>query len=210
MEFQSWLLFVSIASVATITPGPAVILVTSHSTVYGWKHSLLTILGNVSGLFLMSAMSILGLSAIILSSALAFTVIKTMGACYLIYLGVKLWRSGLTKIHQADTIAPIKASKTKAYLQGLAIALSNPKAIAFTTALFPQFITQHTSLLTQFSILVVSFMLLSFTCLLCYSLAAQRAKTRLTRGANRYMNKVFGGLFIGSGGALMTVSKESL
>lgn len=210
MEFQQWLLFVSIASVATFTPGPAVLLVTTHSVAYGWKYSIFTILGNVTGLFFMSALSILGLGVLILSSAFAFTVVKTLGAIYLIYLGVKLWRNGLTTITPNASERRELTKRSKGYFQGIAIALSNPKAIAFTTALFPQFISQELSLAFQFSLLVCTFMLLSFSGLLCYSLAAVRAKSRLTFGANRYINKLFGGLFIGSGGALLSVSRENL
>ncbi|MCW8885913.1 MAG: LysE family translocator, partial [Motiliproteus sp.] len=139
MSFENWLLFCSIAFVATITPGPAILLVTSHSLSQGPLRAVATIMGNISGLFCMSLGSVLGLSTLILYSTTAFTVVKIVGALYLIYLGVRLWRQGF----RFDGKARAEGRKTPLlglYAQGLMVSLTNPKAIAFTTALFPQFI----------------------------------------------------------------------
>ena len=95
MDFDSWLLFASIALVATLTPGPAVLLVSTHSVSFGTRYSIATMAGNVTGLFIMSLFSVLGLSAIILHSAPIFFTVKMIGACYLIFLGIKLWRKDL-------------------------------------------------------------------------------------------------------------------
>ena len=95
MEFDSWILFSSIALMATLTPGPAVLLVSTHSVSFGTRQSVPTMLGNISGLFIMALLSVLGLSAIILHSATIFTIVKLTGAAYLIYLGIKLWRNGM-------------------------------------------------------------------------------------------------------------------
>ena len=76
MDIQQWLLFISIALVATATPGPAVLLVSTHSLSYGWHNSIVTILGNVSGLLVMSALSVAGLSVVVLNSAVLFFIVK--------------------------------------------------------------------------------------------------------------------------------------
>lgn len=76
MNLENWLIFCSIALVATITPGPAILLTTTHSVAYGLKKSLATIFGNISGLLLMSSLSVLGLSTIILYSTTVFLVVK--------------------------------------------------------------------------------------------------------------------------------------
>lgn len=167
------------------------------------------ILGNITGLFIMSALSVLGLSAAILSSALVFEVVKVIGAAYLVYLGTKLWRSGFVPVGRNRAQNPVRANNKKAYFQGLAVALSNPKAIAFTTALFPQFIVPEGSLLVQFSLLVGTFMLLSFSCLLGYSLAVHHAKSRLFESGGGLVSKVFGVAFVASGAFLLTASREN-
>lgn len=206
MYLDNILIFTSIALVATITPGPAIMLVSVNSVKYGIYKSIITILGNITGLFIMSLLSVLGLSTVILYSAPTFLAIKIIGALYLLYLGVKLWRNGLTfsnlKFGKASKIEN-SPKNYRLYFQGLIIALSNPKAIAFTTALFPQFIESSEPLINQFLVLVSIFMLLSFFCLLSYAILAVKTKNH-TRNlfAQKITGKIFGSVFIGSGVAM--------
>lgn len=212
MSLENWLIFCSIAFVATVTPGPAVLLVTSHSLSQGPLRSVATILGNISGLFCMSLASVMGLSSLIMYSTNAFLVVKVIGALYLIYLGVRLWRQGFNL--SAGTVA--KAQKTsllRLYMQGVMVSLTNPKAIAFTTALFPQFIDASAPLAWQFSVLVLTFMLFSFGCLLGYAIVSSRAKARSAAigagaSAGRWLGKLFGSAFVGSGLALAFASQK--
>ncbi len=212
MEFDSWLLFSSIALMATLTPGPAILLVSSHSVSFGIRPSVATMFGNISGLFVMALLSVMGLSAIILHSAPIFTTVKLIGAAYLIYLGIKLWRNGMLAepIPAAVEQRAQQAPKTlKLYTQGLLVALSNPKAIAFCTALFPQFIQQNEPMLQQFSILIVTFMFLSFSCLFGYAMVADGGKKYSARvGFPKVFGKIFGAAFIGSGILLATASRK--
>lgn len=173
MTLESWLLYCSIALAATLSPGPAVLLVTTHSLRYGPVRSIYTILGNISGLFIMSFCSVIGLSALLLYSSLAFGIIKTVGAAYLIWLGIKLWRNGLgTEDHAMGK--KMNGKPATLYRQGLFIALTNPKAIAFTTALFPQFIITTDPLTRQFLPLICILMTFSFICLSGYALASYK------------------------------------
>ncbi len=208
MDFHNWLLFSSIALIATITPGPAVLLISTQSISHGPLRAIQGILGNISGLFIMSFLSVLGLSAIVLYSTPIFYCIKFLGALYLIYLGVRLWRNGFSWNH--PTVKSKRAdppSFFRLYSQGLFVALSNPKAIAFTTALFPQFIDNSQPLVGQFALLVITFMLFSFGCLFSYALISAGAKNRTqTSKAGKYLGKLFGAAFVGSGVALATAS----
>lgn len=212
MNLDSWLLFASIAFVATITPGPAILLVTTHSVSFGTRYSVATMFGNITGLFIMSLLSVMGLSAIILHSAPIFFTVKMIGALYLVYLGVKLWRQGfgLDKIRSNPNSGSLyRPSVPKLYVNGLLVALSNPKAIAFTTALFPQFILPEQPMIIQFTILIVTFMFLSFVCLLAYAAIAAETRNRTTHfRLPGVMSKVFGGVFVGSGFFLATTSRH--
>ena len=207
MTFESWLAFTSIALLATATPGPAALLVTVVSLSAGVKKSLLTILGNVTGLLVMSGMSVLGLSAVLLHSTFAFTVIKLAGAAYLVFMGIKLWKNGLG--NGADKGATIASRKNSGlYIQGILVALTNPKAIVFTTALFPQFVSVSTPLFPQFSVLVATFMGLSFVCLLIYSLLAQRVRVHGQNWVARpVIGKMLGSGFVGAGCFLASTTK---
>ncbi|MEZ9200401.1 LysE family translocator [Shewanella sp. 10N.286.54.B9] len=207
MQFENWFMFCSIALLATATPGPAALVVSINSLSFGFKKSLITILGNVTGLFIMSTFSVLGLSAVVLHSTMAFTVIKIFGAAYLVYLGFKLWVNGVGNIEVGST-KTAKCSSLNLYTQGVLVALTNPKAVIFTTALFPQFIVANDPLMYQFSILVLSFMLLSFFCLSSYALVAQRAKSRtINTQVQNLLGKIFGTTFIGAGCMLAATSE---
>lgn len=207
MELDIWLSFCAVALLATATPGPAALLVSVHSLSFGFRMSLVTILGNVTALFIMSSVSIAGLTAIVLLSTTAFTLIKTLGAIYLIYMGLKLWNSGITVNNNQNRIAN-KTSAISLYSQGLLVALTNPKAIIFTTALFPQFISVSEPLLFQFSLLVASFMALSLICLSTYAFLASRAKLKFSKNeSGGYLGKLLGSTFIGAGCYLATTSR---
>jgi homoserine/homoserine lactone efflux protein len=215
MTIESLLLFTSIGFIAAITPGPAILLVSTHCIKYGLRYSIATILGNITGLFILSLLAVLGLSTVILYSEAVFTALKLVGACYLVFLGVKLWRNGFLiasnavlsdqQLVQSDA----KPKWYRLYTQGILIALSNPKAIGFTTALFPQFIDTNMPLAPQFLILVFIFMSLSFSCLLGYGLLAVRTMQR-TRNSwmQRLVSKLFGTAFIGSGVALALINQD--
>jgi homoserine/homoserine lactone efflux protein len=209
MDLENWLLFSSIALVATITPGPAVLLVATHSMTYSHNRVIFTILGNISGLFLMSLFSVLGLGALVLYSSTTFALIKGVGALYLVYLGIKLWRNGFSPRtpHPGEIALRHDKSRMAMYSQGLMVSLSNPKAIAFTTALFPHFIDHQASLLPQFTILVVTFMTYSFFCLLLYArISATTHRGVKNSRLEKIASRIFASLFIGSGIALGTAT----
>ncbi|WP_019605622.1 LysE family translocator [Teredinibacter turnerae] len=199
MQIESWLLFCGIALIATLTPGPAVLMVAVTSLSVGFKKALALTIGNVTGLFIMSSISVLGLSAVILSSSIIFTIIKYVGAIYLIYIGVRLWKSGVGSL-EFEGQKKVDEGAISLYAKGILLATTNPKAIVFTTALFPQFIVINESLLPQFVLLVVSFMYLSFLCLSGYALFFCRAKRSLNNFlSQKVLGKVFGSAFFGAG-----------
>lgn len=205
MAFENWIAFCAIALLATATPGPAALLVSVNSVSYGFRKSLFTVIGNMTGLFIMSGFSVIGLSALVLHSAVGFGVVKIAGAIYLIYLGLKMWRHGLVKLETRKTQGA--KSNWSLYVQGVLIALTNPKAIVFTTALFPQFISLAEPLLPQFSLLVLSFMSLSLICLSAYGLLAHAARHKAQKiVSNKASGKMVGGTFIGAGCYLATTS----
>ncbi|WP_444928009.1 LysE family translocator [Microbulbifer sp. TRSA002] len=208
MAFESWLVFCVIALLATATPGPAALLVSINTLSDGVRGGVFTALGNISGLFVMSGLSVIGLSVLVLNSSVAFTMVKMIGAGYLIYMGVKLWKNGIGRVDSADVTCNVRRGALSLYIQGGLIALTNPKAIIFTTALFPQFISLSDPLLPQFSLLVFTFMALSFSCLFCYSLLVFGAKEKSRNMASsRLLGRIFGSTFVGAGCVLVGASK---
>ncbi|WP_051786317.1 LysE family translocator [Endozoicomonas numazuensis] len=180
-------------------PRPAILLVMTQSLQYGPVRPLFAIAGNLTGLLLLSTCSVLGLSTLIMYSALAFTAVKVIGAGYLVYLGVNLWRKGLS-ISLSDDQGESRKHGLHLYIQGLLVAATNPKALVFTMALFPQFINISGSLLPQFTIMVTTLMFFSFSCLLFYSLLAHHIKGRCQSWlTSPFSGKIFGSTFMGAG-----------
>ena len=203
-------MYLTLVFVATATPGPAVLYITTHSSLYGWRKAIFAALGNILGLFCLGVIAVTGLGAILHTSAFIFACIKYAGAAYLIYLGCRMLfqkQSNFSDLTQDKNVRDISA--TKVFFQALGVALSNPKAIVFLTALFPQFINAHQALVPQFTILIATLMLFSFSFLMLYALLAHTAKTWL-QNPNRIkaVNRTSGSIFIGFGILLAAASNK--
>jgi len=210
MTIQSWIMYLTLVTVATSTPGPAVLFIMTNATLYGWRKAIFAALGNITGLFCLGIIAITGLGTILKTSQFIFDCVKFAGAAYLLYLGIKM-------ILQKDsdlTIAKKRpewgvASSWKIFSHALGVALSNPKAIVFLTALFPQFVNINQELIPQFSALIATLMSFSFFFLMCYALLAHKAKTWVTTPKRiKAFNQTSGSIFIGFG-LLLALSPNS-
>lgn len=208
MTFQSWLIFLTLVLVATATPGPAVLFIVTTSTLHGWKKSVFAALGNITGLFCLGILAIAGLGTVLKTSQNLFNNVKYAGAVYLIYFGLRLILQKKSGGAPANDQAPVKnVAGRKIFLQAFGVAMSNPKAIVFLTALFPQFINVTQPLAPQFTLLITTLMTLSFVFLMLYAGLAHRARGWLTKPNRiRVVNRASGGLFIGFGALLATSS----
>jgi len=210
MTLQSWLMYLALVFVATSTPGPAVLFIMTNATLHGWRKAVFAALGNIAGLLCLGIIAVTGLGTILNISEIIFNMIKYMGAAYLIYLGIKLLvqkNTDLVTINNQVILENI--SSNKLFFQALGVALSNPKAIVFLTALFPQFINTNQALLPQFSMLIVTLMIFSFSFLMFYALLAHKAKVWLSK-PNRIkaFNRTSGSIFVGIGVFLATSSNH--
>ncbi len=210
MTFQSWIMYLALVIVATATPGPAVLFVMTNSALHGWRKAIFAALGNIVGLFFLGIVAVTGLGAILEASEVIFNVVKYAGSVYLIYLGLKLIFSkssdfSIKSNHPISTDVP----PLKIFIQAFSVAVSNPKAIVFLTALFPQFVNKNGALFTQFSILIVTLMFFSLSFLMFYALIAHNAKNWLTKPDRiTAVNRTSGSIFIGFGVLLATSSNK--
>ncbi len=197
MELSTWILFSGIALVSIISPGPAVLLSITNSLTHGFIKSIFSSLGNISGILIISGAAAMGLSAVLKTSVLMFTILKIIGAVYLIYLGIRQWRAHHNFFETPSENKVSSEGNRKSFIQGLFVALSNPKAVLFFTALFPQFIDVSKSVALQFAILTSTFMIFSFLTLVLYAKSAQSFKSWVSNG-NRaiWFNRISGMVFI--------------
>lgn len=158
MALTPWLLFCALALVTAFSPGPAVLLAVTNSATLGMRKALLSSAGNAAGVFLVSATAMLGLGALLKTSAWLFGALKIVGAAYLIYLGIRQWRSRLNIFDQAAMPTDVRPqTPLRLFLQGLLVAATNPKSILFFTALLPQFMAPDAPVLRQFFALTLTF-----------------------------------------------------
>ena len=205
MELSVWLIYSGFALVSILSPGPAVLLAVTNSIQKGFVQSLFSSLGNIIGIFLVSTGAAVGLGALLQTSVVLFRLLKIAGALYLIFLGIRQWRSREKLFRDSDGLpgSPGEAGSNgfiREFITGLLVALSNPKAVLFFTALFPQFLDVSKPLAGQFMILTTTFMALSFTVLALYAKGARSFKRWLSAGQRaQWFNRVCGTIFIGMG-----------
>ena len=198
-------LFLLMAMATVLSPGPGVVMTLTNSLRYGMKGTFSGILGISFGALVVAAISATSLGVVLAASALAFTILKFIGAAYLVYLGIKLWCAPAYQIKEQPIL---EANAGRRFFEGLSLQLTNPKAIFFFLSVFPQFIDSSMDYSIQFTVQVLTYSSLVVVIHCLYALFAQRAKLWLTseRGG-RTINKVGGATFVFFGAALATVKK---
>src|SRR5215468_1753383 len=197
MTLELWAAFVAASSILLVIPGPTVLLVVSYALGQGWRTALPMAVGVALGDFTAMTLSMLGLGALLAASATLFTALKWIGAAYLVWLGIKLWRAGST-LRTAPRTDAVSAAKMLGHAW-LVTAL-NPKSITFFVAFLPAFLDPHADFLTQMVIFEATFLLLAFANAFGYALVATRARNLVANPrAIGVVNKVGGGLLIGAG-----------
>jgi threonine/homoserine/homoserine lactone efflux protein len=207
---NNYLVFITLALTITAIPGPAVVLTIKNSLRYGYRAALANIFGNFTAMVILATLSALGLGALIIASSTLFSTVKIIGCIYLIYLGIKAWR---TPHIISDTQHQVQRKSNQEFAsvfkEGFLVGISNPKAIAFFTALFPQFIDQTRAFIPQFLTLIITIEGISFFILSGYALLSSRAAPYLSKDERlNIFNKITGSTFIGFGVSLLLIHEE--
>jgi threonine/homoserine/homoserine lactone efflux protein len=204
MTLESWAAFTAASAVLLIIPGPTVLLVVSYALGQGWRTVLPMTVGVALGDFTAMTLSMLGLGALLAASATLFTILKWVGAAYLVYLGIRLWRAGGT-LDAAPRTDAVSAARMLGHAW-LVTALI-PKSITFFVAFLPAFLDPNADFLTQMVVFETTFLLLAFANAFGYALVAARARGFVGNPrAIGIVNKVGGGLLIGAGAATVTLA----
>ena len=204
MSWHTLGLFLVTAFVISATPGPNMLLAMSLGLRFGVRRAAWGGFGMVAALTALATASVLGLGALLAASEPAFLTVKWLGVAYLMWLGYTTWRAPVEAVHPSDA-APVYASGSagRLFVRGALVAFSNPKALVFMAALFPQFIEPDRPLLPQFTALVGVMAVVEFGWIMAYAAGGQTIAARLSStSAVRSLNRVTGGLMIGAGGLL--------
>jgi threonine/homoserine/homoserine lactone efflux protein len=206
MPLDLWLTFITTSTALLLIPGPTVLLVLSYALGQGRRVAVASASGVALGDFIAMSLSLAGLGALVMASATLFSVLKWIGAIYLVWLGIKLIRSapGSGLPHTPD-----RSEARGVFAHAALVTALNPKSIAFFIAFVPQFLTPGAPLVPQFAVLIATFVTLAAINALAYALAADRLRgwigrphiiTRLTRA---------GGATLIAMGALTAMARRS-
>jgi len=207
ISIELWLAFAAAAAIMIMIPGPTTLMVLGHTVSNGWRIGLTSLIGVVAADICAITLSVLGFSALLAASAMAFTVMKWIGAAYLVWIGIQLWRAPPMNIKLGD-LTPTAEKRTTprdAIAQTFIVTLLNPKGILFFAAFLPQFIDQAMPLWPQVIVLMLTFCTLATLIQGFYITLMGRARSRIASPrALRLMNRTGGVMLIGAG--LLTAS----
>lgn len=222
MDFNTLAFFALTEFLLSLTPGPAVLLVIGLSMRQGFRIGFMATLGILSTNAVFFTLSALGIGALIVASATLFTIIKWVGAAYLVYLGMgmimplakRVWQrrsfgEGLD-LSEAKAAAPkVPQTAVRSFWQGFVLQASNPKNILFFVAILPQFISPDGNVATQLVILGVVSVLLELPILVFYSFASALSARLMKERVIEWIEAVGGGILIALGGALASAQHRS-
>ncbi|MEM7443046.1 MAG: LysE family translocator [Pseudomonadota bacterium] len=198
MDLTSFALFLVAALVVAAAPGPTTLQILSHALGPDRLRPISLIGGAVFANLAMVAATVLGLSALILASQTAFTALRWIGACYLIYLGIQYWRArgdGLPA-----TGANSRWSYRRLFVQAALTSLTNPKGLVFYLAFLPQFVGPDWDPSLQLAVLGGTYIALCIVVDFGYMLAGSvLSRFVISPLFNRWKNRVTGTILVGTG-----------
>ena len=216
MDAQVWWAFFAASCLISLSPGSAAVLSLGHGLAHGVRHTSVTIAGMGLGLALVLLVAGAGVGALLLASNLAFTVVKVLGATYLIWLGWQQWRAPVSSdllpvgVNAAPTARARRPSARERFTIGFLTNATNPKGIVFMVAVLPQFIDPSRPLWLQLLLLLLTSVGVEVVVMHGYAALASRAQRWLSTARARIaQNRVFGGVLMAMGASLLMVKRAA-
>ena len=198
MSIELWLAFVAASAVLLVIPGPTILTVISYSMSHGRRANVPLVAAVALGDSTALVLSLLGLGALLATSAFWFTVVKVVGGLYLLYLGIKLLRAGASSAQAVAPDAP--KSRWRLFANTYLVTALNPKGIVFFVAFLPQFISPDAPVTQQLWVLAATFVALATVNATLYAVFAASARRALSaRRAQRGFNLAGGSLLSAAG-----------
>lgn len=195
--------FAIAAVLLILMPGPSILFVIGRSIAYGRLAGVLSVVGNALGMLPLLTLVALGVGALVAQSVVIFTIIKVVGAGYLVYLGIQAIRH---RNEVTEEAGPAPRSAWRLLGEGFVVGVTNPKTIAFFVAVLPQFVDYTAGAIPwQLAELGLVFVVLALICDSCWALAAGTARTWFATSPKRIarLRATGGGMMIGLGGVLL-------
>jgi threonine/homoserine/homoserine lactone efflux protein len=198
IDLSLYLAFIAAVTVLMAIPGPNVALIVANSVAHGSRYGLLTVAGTSTAMLLQLALVALGMTPLLAALGAWFELLRWVGVAYLVYLGIKTWRSPAVDLTRTR---PERKSSRAMLTRAFLVSMTNPKTLLFYGAFFPQFVSSAHAVLPQVVLLSATFVAIAVLVDGSWALAAARARHLLaTRG--RLRNRIAGGMLIGAGAVL--------
>ena len=211
MDASRALAFAGVSFLLILFPGPSVLFIISRSLSLGRMPALITVAGNELGEFLQVCAVAVGIGALVAASDLAFTVIKLLGAAYLIFLGIQTIRRGRSHAEVVST-PPASTGRGRVLAQGITVGVTNPKTTVFFAAVLPQFVDARLGHVPiQILVLGVIWTAIALVSDSVWALAASGARAWLTTSARRLRRLQAGSgvVMVGLGVGLALTSRST-
>ena len=198
MSFEAWLAFAAASAVLLVIPGPTILTVISYSLAHGRRANVPLVAAVALGDSTALVLSLVGLGALLAASAMLFTLVKWVGGLYLIYLGIRMLRSGVALPPFGEAAPPV--STRRLFANTYVVTALNPKGIIFFVAFLPQFLRADGNVAAQLWILAVTFVVLATVNAALYAVFAASARRALSTPAAQRRFNVAGGVLLTAAG----------
>lgn len=198
MDLNLYIAFFVATTIMILLPGPTVMLTVAHSISFGWRRALATVAGATIGIAIQLAITLIGMTSLMVLMAAWFEGLRWLGVAYLAYLGIQQWRARPEA--EAETNPVVARSGRSLLIQGVVVTTANPKSMFFLAAFFPQFIDPLAAPVPQFALLGVTFLAITFGFTALWAVVAGHAGSAFrTRRGILLRNRIAGTLMLGAG-----------
>lgn len=207
MSIELWFAFAAASALLLIIPGPTILTVISYSMAHGRRANVPLVAAVALGDSTALVVSLLGLGALLATSAFWFTVVKWAGGLYLLYLGVKLLRAGISATERVVPAAP--GSRWKVFANTYLVTALNPKGIVFFVAFLPQFIDPSAGVTQQLWVLAITFVVMATLNATLYAVFAGSARKVLSSPRAQRRFNLAGGSLLSIAGVWALLAKRA-
>jgi threonine/homoserine/homoserine lactone efflux protein len=207
VSVELWVAFVLASGIVLVIPGPTILTVISYSVAHGRRANLPLVLAVALGDSTAMVASVFGLGALLSASAFWFTAVKLAGSAYLLYLGLKLLRSGASVTEIGSPT--VTNFRWRVFATTYLVTALNPKSIVFFVAFLPQFINHNANLTQQLWVLTITFVTMATVNAMLYSAFAASARGLLASPVAQRRFNVVGGLLLSAAGVWGLLAKRA-
>ena len=207
MSIELWIAFVGASAILLVLPGPTILTVISYSVAQGRRANVPLVAAVALGDSTALVLSLVGLGALLATSALWFTLVKWAGGLYLLYLGFRLLRAGISAAPLAAPAAP--GSRWRLFANTYLVTALNPKGIVFFVAFLPQFIQPHADVRLQMWVLAVTFVVMAMINATLYAVFAASARRLLSSPRAQRRFNLAGGTLLSAAGVWALLARRA-